>query len=100
MQIYLENDHRIRLRPDTPMDGFQLGNIYSAMFKQSWKGMISFPDGGPDMLIDAKQLNIVDELLDWEGTGNGRVDRIHELLAIEAKYHQLMVEQANEAATD
>ena len=84
MQIYIEDANTVLFRPETPKDGFQLGSLYNAMFSTSLGGLLTFPNGGPDMKVDANQLAVIDELLGWHGSGKGRVDRIKELLDIES----------------
>lgn len=91
MQIYIENDNTILFRPETPKDGFQLGSLYNALFSKSLAGLLTFPNSGPDMKIDANQLAVIDELLGWQGSGKGRVDRIRELLAIESSIRHYCV---------
>lgn len=83
MQIYIENDNCLLFRPETPKDGFQLGGLYHAMISKSLGSLLTFPNGGPDMKVDANQLAVIDELLGGLGSGKGRVDRIRELLDIE-----------------
>lgn len=84
MQIYIEDDNTVLFRPETPKDGFQLGSLYNAMFSMSLGGLLTFPNGGPDMKVDANQLAVIDELLGWHGSGKGRMDRIQELLDLES----------------
>jgi len=89
VKIYLE-DGGLLIRAETPKDGVEIGAIGANRdyFSDTFRCM--FTQKGVDLRINPEhaerlqnQLEIVDELLAWEGTGNGRVDRIKELLATE-----------------
>ena len=62
--------------PETAEEGFQVGRLMALMLDDP---SIQFR-GHCDLLVNTKQLNVVDETLPWQGTGLGRVGFIKKLL--------------------
>ena len=78
--------------PEDAKDGFEIGRIHGMFeeFSDSLRWLIYDKECGINLRIcqepleiEKRSMKLVDELLQWEGTGRGRLDRIEELLEIE-----------------
>ena len=71
-------------------DGWQLGRLWENKQGDSLLSQARFSDETikdvPCICVGLNQMEKVDDLLRWQGTGKGRVDRIKELIQAEAAY--------------
>jgi len=74
----------------TPEDGWQLGRLWECKQTASLISQARYSDDDvievPCICVGLNQMEAVDNELRWQGTGKGRVERIKELIQIEAQY--------------
>jgi len=75
---------------ETPEDGWQLGRLWENKQGDSLLSQAKYSDdeimGLPCISIGLNQMEKVDDVLRWHGTGKGRIGRIEELIQNEAKW--------------
>lgn len=96
MQIDIDKNG-LTLVPSTEKDAYEIGFVSGCYDKLSdaLKKIIVIDEARCRLRINhayvgacEKQMRLVDDLLGWKGTGNGRIDRINELLEAERNLMQ------------
>lgn len=85
----------LRLQPETIQEAFSVGALKGGQIDPTLPGVVEFTNDALNIRGDwyeclARQLRAVDDILQWQGTGCGRVDRINQLLDIEDEYKVMM----------
>lgn len=80
------------LEPETTKEAFEMGSLWGMResLPEAMRSILSLKGDGPSFLINPeyiesleRQIEYVDEELDWAGSGEGRVGKIKRLMKTE-----------------